>query len=229
MSAGSWTQILANHPQVEKVTVVEIDPGYMKLVKAYPQVSSLLTNPKVEIHIDDGRRWLRRNPDRHFDVVIMNTSYYWREFTSALLSKEFLQTIRQHLNPDGFVMWNCTGSARAIQTGLEVFPYTLMIANNCVGSSNPLTINQERWAETLRAYRIDGQPVFDLATDAGRQDLAQVLAFPQKGFGGGCHLDFRPDMIAGCAGVQPITDDNLGDEYVPSLATFFRVVFFAAK
>src|SRR5438477_9844916 len=75
MSDGSWTQLLANHPQVKKVTVVEIDPGYLKLVKEYPQVSSLLTDPKVEIHIDDGRRWLRRNPDQRFDVIMMNTSY----------------------------------------------------------------------------------------------------------------------------------------------------------
>lgn len=229
MSAGSWTQLLANHPQVEKVTVVEIDPGYLKLVKEYPQVSSLLTNPKVEIHIDDGRRWLRRNPDRHFDVIMMNTSYYWREFASALLSKEFLETIKQHLNTGGLVMWNCTGSARAIRTGLEVFPYTLMVANNCVGSSSPLVVNRERWAETLRNYRLEGQPLFDLTTAQGRQDLDQVLAFPDQGFGDGCHLAYRPDMIAACGAVNPITDDNLGDEYIPSLPTFFRILFFAAK
>src|SRR5262249_43820589 len=50
MSAGAWTQILVNHPQVEKVTCVEIDHGYIRLMKEYPQVSSLLTNKKVEIH-----------------------------------------------------------------------------------------------------------------------------------------------------------------------------------
>ncbi len=52
----------------------------------------------------------------------MDTTYFWREFSSALLSKEFLEVIKQHLNPGGFTMWNCTGSPRAIRTGLEVFP-----------------------------------------------------------------------------------------------------------
>ena len=229
MSAGAWTQVLVNHPQVEKVTVVEIDDGYLKLVKAYPQVSSLLADSKVEIHIDDGRRWLGRNPDRHFDAIIMNTSYFWREFSSALLSKEFLEVLKQHTNPGGFVMWNSTGSPRAIRTGLDVFPYTLLVGNNCIGSSSPLVPNRERWTDILRQYRIHGQPIFDLTTAQGRQDLEATIAFLDHGFGENCSLVYRPELVAACGGVPPITDDNLGDEYLPSLATLFRVLFFNPK
>ena len=222
MSAGAWTQILANHPRVEKVTVVEIDHGYLKLIQEYPQVSGLLTNSRVEIHIDDGRRWLRRNPDRHFDVIVMNTTHYWREFASALLSKEFLELTKQHLNPGGLVMWNCTGSPRAVRTGLEVFPCTLMVINNCVGSVTPLVPDRERWSQTLSIYRINGQPVFDLTTDQGRQDLEQVVGVIGTPPGGVQQLMYRPEMERACAAAPIITDDNLGDEYQYSLAAFFR-------
>lgn len=225
MSAGAWTQILAHHPQVEKVTVVEINHGYLKLVREYPQVSSLLTNPKVEIHIDDGRRWLRRNPDRHFDVIVMNTTYYWREFASALLSKEFLELVKQHLNPGGLVMWNCTGLSRAIRTGLEVFPCTLMVANNCVGSLTPLLPDRERWAQTLRNYRIDGRPVFDLTAPEGRQDLDQVVAFLDAGTNGSFRVMYRPEMMQAFGAAKIITDDNLGDEYGPTLTGLFQALF----
>jgi spermidine synthase len=229
MSAGSWTEVLANHPQAEKVTVVEIDPGYLTLAKEYPEVSGLLHNPKVEIHVDDGRRWLRRNPDRRFDVIVMNTSYYWREFTSALLSREFLTVIKSHLNPEGLAMWNCTGSARAIRTGLEVFPHTMMVANNCVGSPSPLVPNRERWAEILRKYRLEGKPVFDLATSRGQQDFDQTISFMDTGFGDGCRLANRQQMIQACGTARIITDDNLGDEYIPTLGTLFHILLFNPK
>jgi spermidine synthase len=58
LGSGSWAQVVANHPQVEELTVVEINPGYLHLIPEQPTVASLLRNPKVRIVIDDGRRWL---------------------------------------------------------------------------------------------------------------------------------------------------------------------------
>jgi predicted membrane-bound spermidine synthase len=224
MSGGAWTQILLNHPQVQKVTVVEIDRGYLKLIKEYPQVASLLTNRHVEIHIDDGRRWLRRNPDKKFDAIVMNTSFYWREFTSALLSKEFLETAGQHLKPNGLMMWNTTGSPRAIHTGTEVFPHTLMIGNNIVGSMSPLVPNQERWSAILKGYRIDGKPLFDLSTTEGRRDFDGVVGFIESGFGPALRLTYRDELIQKHGAVPIITDDNLGDEYIADLNALLRAL-----
>ena len=64
LSSGSWAQVFANHPQVEKFTIVEINPGYLRLIPMYREVASVLENPKVNVVIDDGRRWLLRNPRR---------------------------------------------------------------------------------------------------------------------------------------------------------------------
>ena len=47
LATGAWAQVIANHPQVEKLTIVEINPGYLKLIEKYAAVRSLLTNPKV--------------------------------------------------------------------------------------------------------------------------------------------------------------------------------------
>src|SRR5206468_448687 len=138
--------------------------AYLQIVRAYPQVSSILKNPKVQIIFDDGRRWLRRNPERRFDAIMMNTTFHWREFAAALLLKEFLEIAKENLQRGGIIMWNCTGSLRAVRTGMEVFPFTMMVGNNCVGSLVPLQPDKERWRSVLAAYRIDGQPLFDLAT-----------------------------------------------------------------
>jgi len=104
------------------VTAVEINPGYLGSMQEHPQIASLPTNPKVKFIIDDGRRWLRAHPEEKFDFIAMNTIIHYREFSSALLSQEFLKVVRAHLAPGGLAFWNCTGSGRAANTGVSVFP-----------------------------------------------------------------------------------------------------------
>ena len=74
LGTGAWAQIVVDNPSVEHLTVVEINPGYLDIIKRYPAVASLLTNPKVRIFIDDGRRWLNRHPDLRFDAIVQNTT-----------------------------------------------------------------------------------------------------------------------------------------------------------
>src|SRR6185369_12765653 len=38
MSGGAWSEIIGNHPQVERVVVIEINPGYVEVVRRYPMV-----------------------------------------------------------------------------------------------------------------------------------------------------------------------------------------------
>ncbi len=85
LGSGSWAQIAANNPQVEEMTIVEINPGYLPLIREQPDVESLLRNPKVHIVIDDGRRWLVGHPDRRFDFILMNTTWNNRANVSNLL------------------------------------------------------------------------------------------------------------------------------------------------
>jgi hypothetical protein len=217
VSAGPWTQILLHNPEIKTVTAIEINPGYLEVIKRYSEVSSILTNPKLKLVIDDGRRWLRRNPNARFDAIIMNTTFHWRDFASALLSKEFLELTRAHLNRGGFVMWNCTGSPRAVRTGMEVFPHTIMVLNNCVGSLDPIVIDSARWRSVLEAYQINGKPVFDLSSSEGTQNLEGVLAIANEPSdtlrATGWHLRDRQRMEAEFGKAQIITDNNLGHEF----------------
>lgn len=217
VSSGAWTRILASHPQVKKVTAVEISDAYLDVIRAYPEVSSILTDPKIDIVIDDGRRWMRRHPERKFDLIVMNTSMHWREFATAVLSKEFLEMARAHLKPDGIAMWNCTGSGRAAKTGMDVFPHTMMAINNCIASLKPLQLDKERWRRVLETYRIDGAPVFDLTTDDERRQLDDTLSFLDRhgdqADGNEWRWLDRDQMQAKWADERVITDDNLGHEY----------------
>ena len=221
LSAGAWTQILAHHPQVEKLDAVEISRAYLDVIRRHPKVASLLDNPKVAIHIDDGRRWLKRHPDARYDAIVMNSTHHWREFASSLLSVEFLSLARGHLASGGVLMWNCTSSPRAAKTGMDVFPHTMMCLNNCVGSMQPLVVDKDRWRTVLSAYQIDGKPVFDTASAQGRADLEGVIALcdnerdppPDDGTGLRWWIVNRTRMEKLWGAALPITDDNLGHEY----------------
>ncbi|HEY6444126.1 MAG TPA: fused MFS/spermidine synthase [Candidatus Acidoferrales bacterium] len=222
LSSGSWAQVLANHPEVEKLTIVEINPGYLELIPKYSNVAELLHNPKVEIVIDDGRRWLVRNPRRKFDVILNNTSFNWREHTTNLLSVEFLELIRRHLKPGGVYYYNTTDSERALRTGAAVFPYVLRVANFEAVSDSPLNLDAERWRQTLTSYRIDGKPVFDLRLPRDQERMEELVSYVKTAEHPTVEgQDPRPMMENGdsirrrTAGSRVITDDNMGTEWTP--------------
>jgi spermidine synthase len=217
VSGGAWTQILAHHPDVEEVIGVEISEPYLRLINQSPSVSSLAHNPKVKLVIDDGRRWLKRNPHERFDLIMMNTTYHWREFASALLSREFLELARSHLKEGGIVAWNTTESLRAAKTGLVVFPESITLMNFFVGSNTPLVMDKTRWRSVLERWRIDDQPIFDVATAQGREDLEKCVSFADSE---GPWERSHPWRWQNCARIEArvgnaeiITDDNLGHEF----------------
>src|SRR4029079_1121738 len=100
--------------------------------------ASLLSNPKVKIVTDDGRRWLRADPGRKFDAIVSNTTFYFRASASNLLSTDFLNVIRGHLNRGGVFFYNTTGSPRVQRTGCLPFPYRARVAQYTCGSDTPI-------------------------------------------------------------------------------------------
>jgi predicted membrane-bound spermidine synthase len=214
LSSGSWAQVYANHPQVEKFTIVEINPGYLRLIPQYPEVASVLRNPKVNVVIDDGRRWLLRNPGRKVDAIVSNSTYNWRANSTNLLSVEFLQLVREHLKPGGLFFYNTTGSDAVQITGATVFPYGLRMDDFLALSDSPMTVDRERWRSVLMAYTIDGKPVFDAAQPGDMKTLNGILEYTNV------VAEFRPDTMENIATVRQrlqgkrlVTDDNMGTEW----------------
>lgn len=215
LGSGSWAQIAANLPALRDMTIVEINPGYLSLIRKYPEVRSLLSNPKVHIVIDDGRRWLVAHPDRRFDMIISNTTFNWRANTTNLLSVEFLQMIRAHLLPRGVLFYNTTWSSRVLATGVVEFPCALRVEGFLAVSDSPLTLDRERWRALLTSYRIDGQPLVDLSDPQQQRALDQVLHLTDELDVPGGGLETRASLAHRLAGVRLVTDDNMGTEWEP--------------
>jgi spermidine synthase len=215
LSTGAWAQVIANLPGVEKLTVIEINRGYLELIPRYPEVASVLRNPKVDIVIDDGRRWLVHHPERTFDVIVSNTTFHWRANTTNLLSLEFLQAVRAHLKPGGIFHFNTTGSADAYKTAFTIFPYGLRFINFATVSDSPIVMSAERWKRALDEHEIDGKPTLDStrAEDRRRRDdvlaLVRTLDAAPVPFG----LESRETALRRLGEARVITDDNMVPEW----------------
>ncbi len=216
LSSGSWAQVIANNPKVEHLTIIEINPGYLDIIKKYPDVASILTNPKVDIQIDDGRRWLRRHPDRMADLLVMNTTYHWRAHATNLLSSEFMEIARAHLRPAGIFFFNTTSSDDVQKTAMTTFPYGLRIINFVAVSDTPFSLDKPRWRDLLEHYTIDGRPCIDASTEFGKQLLDELTNMPDtmrlapvQGWG----MEGRESILARTEAAKVITDDNMVVEF----------------
>jgi predicted membrane-bound spermidine synthase len=227
LATGAWAQVIANNPEVERLTIVEINPGYLSLIAKYPEVMTILTNPKVEINIDDGRRWLNRHPDRKFDSIVQNTTWNYRPNVTNLLSVEYLRLAASHLREGGVLMYNTTFSARAQRTGCMIFPYALRELNVMVASNEPLQLDLARLKAVLENYSIDSHPVFDLSNPIHRARLEEIIAtvdsFETNQNRSKVTMESCQSIMSRTQGQPLITDDNMGEEWQRfSIRTFPR-------
>ena len=160
LSTGAWARILSASPRIKHMTVVEINPGYLKLIAQYPQVAPILSDPRIEIIVDDGRRWLRRHPEAHFDLFVQNTTFSWRAYSANLLSREYMQLAGAHLNPGGIAAINSTESGDVLKTATRVFPFVERRSNFVYGSFSDLSHPIADAENAYREMHLDEKPVF---------------------------------------------------------------------
>jgi spermidine synthase len=219
LSSGAWATVLAANPMVKHLTIIEINPGYISLIKKYYPQNTLLHNPKVTIIMDDGRRWLLRHKQRKFNAIVMNTTYHWRMLVSMLLSKEMLQLVQAHLTPTGIMYYNSTWSSRAVATALSEFKYVTTIYNFIAASNAPFEYNSQRMLSILKASKISGQPLTNWKSAAGQKTLRRLQTIANS-----VHQDnpiFTPERFTAqekleqaTQGLQPITNNNMGSEWL---------------
>jgi spermidine synthase len=175
LSSGAWTRIIGSIPGVEKIDVVEINPGYIEMIRAYPHLSLLIDDPRLSLHIDDGRRWLRRSHEK-FDLIVMNTTYHWRANITNLLSVEMMNLIRESLAPEGIFAFNTTNSFDAFYTASEAFPHAYLFRNFVYAAKHDFRDQLPLLTERLRQFKQDGQPLFPntLENESALAKLASI-------------------------------------------------------
>lgn len=176
MSSGAWSRVITSFPGVKRIDIIEINPGYLKLIDNYPAIKPFLEDPRVHVHIDDGRRWLKRHPDDRFDLIVMNTTYWWRAYTTNLLSQEFLRIVQAHLNEGGIAAYNSTYSPDVLKTAESVFPYAFRYENFVVVSDQDFRPRLAGGESKLWELKLDGKPVFDRHNEKDKEFIEKIVS-----------------------------------------------------
>jgi predicted membrane-bound spermidine synthase len=202
MSTGAWTRAIEGFPSVTTIDVVEINPAYVDFTRDYPKLAPLLDDNRLHLHIDDGRRWLKRHPDSRFDLIVQNTTYHFRANASNLLSLEYFSEVKTHLSPGGILTANSTGSYDVLATANAVFAHTYRYSNFLYASDTPLSPVLYRLQSVRRP---DGVP-FSLESPVREGSVVDFLSKAK--------LDNAGAFVArGPVTAEIITDDNMLTEY----------------
>lgn len=208
LGSGSWLQVLSNLDEVDSITVVEINAGYVEMMRRTPLVAPAVNHEKVQILIDDGRRYLNRST-RQFDVIVQNTIVYWRAHASTLLSREYLELSGRHLKQGGVICLNSTQSTAAQKTAATVFPYAVRFQNMMIVGFDPIVIDRARWREKLVTWSIEGELVADPVVHAA--EVEQILG--QEIWREALTWEGRASILRRTLDDPNITDDNMATEW----------------
>lgn len=204
LSTGSWARVYTMYQPLRELISIEINPGYVEMIRHYPDIAPVLDNPKVKLKIDDGRRWLSRNPDERFDVIVMNTTWYWRSNATNLLSRNFLEMCKRHLKPGGIVYYNTTGAPDSTYTAAHVFKYVVTYSNLVAAGDSPFAMTEAQRRENLLRFTDDqGRPLWRQSEALGKV-LDKLATQP---------LPDARDAVLKRGDLWLITDDNMASEF----------------
>jgi len=101
---GLAAREVLKHPEVEKVTIVDIDPAVFELGKTHLRIRELnkgsLENPKVLSIPEDAFVFLQQYPEI-YDVIIADLPDPSNEALARLYSRDFFKLVKKRLSPSG--------------------------------------------------------------------------------------------------------------------------------
>ncbi|MEP6715330.1 MAG: fused MFS/spermidine synthase [Terriglobia bacterium] len=137
VSAGTFTL----YPGIEKITICEIEPVIPPASTQFfgAQDYHVALNPKTHIVFDDARHFLLTNTDK-FDIIASDPLDVFVKGTAALYSREYFESVKQHLNTGGiFTLYvplyetDEPTIKSELKTFFEAFPYGTVWANTREG------------------------------------------------------------------------------------------------
>lgn len=99
---GGVLREVCRHSCVDRAVMCELDDMVVSVSKRYlPQLASAFTDPRVELHYDDGAAFLNRSDQiGAYDVIIVDSSDPVGP-AEVLFKSEFYEQLRRALKPDG--------------------------------------------------------------------------------------------------------------------------------
>jgi spermidine synthase len=190
--AGITAGAVSIDPQVERETIVEIEPFVPRVAATYFSEPNfeVLHNPKVRVRIDDGRHYLLTSKER-FDGITIDPLDPWVKGAANLYTKEFFEAMKRHLGPGGVVTMyiqlfetNLEAVKSSLATFFEVFPNGTIWGNTyegrghdmvLLGQVEPLRIDLDRMEQRV-GYRGGESKIAQSLAEVGMNSPVELFA-----------------------------------------------------
>jgi spermidine synthase len=221
--AGVTAGAVSIDPQVERETIVEIEPLVPEAAAKFFHEANfdVLANPKVHVHIDDGRHFLLTTKQQ-FDAITIDPLDPWVKGAASLYTKEFFEVMKLHLNAGGTVtmyvqLFENTDEAvkSTVATFLEVFPNGTIWGNPyqgqghdmvLLGQVQPLRIDLDLLEQRVD-YRGDS-PISQSLSEVGINSPVELFA---------TYAGRKSDLSGWLAGAAINRDRNLRMQYLAGM------------
>jgi predicted membrane-bound spermidine synthase len=140
---GSVTEAVLKIESVKAVTVVELNGELMTNLKKMSFFKEMLADKRINLIIDDGRRFLLRS-DEKFDMVFMDPIRPMTAYSNNIYSLEFFNLVKQHLREDSIFMLYTHNNEVIIKTLISSMNHIKAYTRFMLTSKMPLLFHKEQ-------------------------------------------------------------------------------------
>ncbi len=184
---GGTAREVLRHPQVEKVTLVEIDRRVVEISRRFlPELACSFDHPKMEVFFEDGVEYVKKK-EGVYDVILVDSPEPIGQ-AARLFSTEFYEGIFRALRPDGLFaaqtespFFNRDLISSVFQKVSRLFPITKLYLT--VVPTYPSGL----WSFTIGSKKFDPEAV----------DPKEIPSFPLRYYNSDVHFaSFKlPDFV----------------------------------
>jgi len=181
---GLAVREVLKYPAVEKISLVDLDPGMTNLFKSNPMLMELnkssLLSPKVKIINADAFTWIRAQKDK-YDFIIIDFPDPSNYSVGKLYSNSFYRLVRSILSEDGLIVVQSTSP--------YVAPKSYWSVNKTLESVGFFTIPYHNYVPSFGDWgyiMAAGKPGYKMPEQfpdevkfITKDGLAQMLYFPK--------------------------------------------------
>ncbi|MGA3186406.1 MAG: fused MFS/spermidine synthase [Bryobacteraceae bacterium] len=221
--AGVTAGTFVVHPEVENITICEIEPLIPQASSKYfaTENHNVFHDPRTRMVYDDARHFILTTNDK-FDIITSDPVHPWVKGTATLYSKEYFELVKQHLNPGGVItQWvplyesDFETVKSELATFFDVFPNGTIWGNDISGEGydivllaqvEPTKIDIDGLEKRLR--RDDYKAVAQSMAEVNFHSIPQLL---------GTYAGRASDLKSWLEGAQINKDLNLRLQYLAGM------------
>jgi predicted membrane-bound spermidine synthase len=147
---GDTAKTILNIKSVRKVTVVEINETLMKNVAKIPVIKKELSDPRLNLIIEDGRRFLLGTNEK-YDLILIDPIRTTTSYSNNIYSIQFFKIVSRHLKPGGIFMAWLNEKIVLPKTIKTAFKHIRMYKFFALASNTALIKDHEKYQKLIAA------------------------------------------------------------------------------